>query len=179
MDWLLITRSIKSQICYLLGDFKVGLILNRIWFPQIRENSLKHLVVWAILWETQGGFESCQWGWHQSQSLQRAVLSSWLPFFYLWTSLVANCQLFVGTNKRVGYSLPFSLLLCAPGSWLLLNITGLLCPMASGGFSQWEALAADLEVRGETRGVGIYSSGLFLSGHCGLAVSLYSSHCSF
>lgn len=53
MDWLLAPRSIKSQICCLLGDFKVGLLLN-IWFPQIRENPLKHLAMWAILLRDPG-----------------------------------------------------------------------------------------------------------------------------
>lgn len=44
---------------------------------------------------------------------------------------------------------------------LLVIITGLLCPMPTGGFGQWEVLVTYVEDRGKTRLGYIYSSGLF------------------
>lgn len=99
MDWLLITGSIKSQICCLLRDFKVGLLLN-IWFPQIRKNPLKHLAVWATLWETQGGWLWCHLQQHDFTISPKSMLSSWLPVFWFIhePSVLPTCQLFVSAD---------------------------------------------------------------------------------
>lgn len=100
MDWLLITRSIKSLICCLLGNFKVGLLLN-IWFPQIRENPLKQLVMWAILWETQGDHFDVIFSGMISQFFQRVASPSlWLPFFwFIYTPVWSPAwQLFIPTD---------------------------------------------------------------------------------
>lgn len=166
MDWLLITRSIKSQICCLLGDFKVGLLLNSIWFPQIGENPLTHLVVWAILWETHGGF------WIMplkmtSKSVSPKSCHHLGSLSFDLSMIQVGCQLTTCLYLHI-YSLSFSLLFWAPGSWLLLNISGVFCFMAFGGLSQWEVVAVAMEE--ERNEVGVFIPEV---SSCNLAISLY------
>lgn len=158
MDWLLITRSIKSQICCLLGDFKVGLLLN-IWFPQIRENPPKHLAMWPYFWETQGGSLWCHPRWYDFTISPKSCVIILIPFLsiYLWIGLVASLPtVYIYAPTDLLHTL-FYPPLCTRK--LLLTIIGLLCPMNTDGFSQWDCWQ-HMWRAGEKWGWDICSSGL-------------------
>lgn len=152
----------------------MDLFLN-IWFPQIRENPLKHLAcgpyferprearfdVILVAWFHNFCKESCHY--LDSLSFDLPVNSVWL----------LTCQLFVSMN--VSYTL-FSPPLCARK--LLLTVTGFFCPMPSGGFSQWEVLATHAEGRGKMR-LGYVFLRCLLLGHYSWTASCCRRYCSY
>lgn len=171
MDWLLITRSIKSQICCLLRDFKVGLLLN-IWFPQMRENPLKHVANVGRTLERLGEARfDVIFGGMISQFLQRIVSSSWLPFFWFICELLwlPTCQLLISMHLQTYCPT----LLYEPGN-CYFTIIGLFCPMPTGGFSQWVMLATYMKGREKMKLGYIFCRSLLL-GNYGLTAS---PHCS-
>lgn len=99
MDWLLITRSIKFQICCLLGDFKVGLLLY-IWFSQIRENPLKTFSRVGHSLRDTGGLPLMSSSGVWFHNFSKELSSSRLPFlwFIYEPAWLPTFQLFVPTD---------------------------------------------------------------------------------